>query len=220
MITALLPSSAKAWVQAGRLDCRSAGGVTFVVGAVVQFRCMFYPVYGGRPNRYYATIQRLGVDLGYNTGVGLGWSVFAPTTYIGPRRPCRELWRCPGQCELGCRGRRQCAGRRLHQHVRAAAVQRTGPGRHQCFRRHRRADARPGAPLKQYTRFAATRLARSPGHAGAFVGSFVTSLCAERPSSGWNRFFARRRSRRRGVVPRVAYPSKSALANAPIRLKR
>jgi hypothetical protein len=84
MITALLPSSAQAWVQAGRLDCRSAGGATFVVGAVVQFRCMFFPVYGGRPNRYYATIQRLGLDLGYNTGVGLGWSVFAPTTYIGP----------------------------------------------------------------------------------------------------------------------------------------
>jgi hypothetical protein len=83
MMTALLPSSAQAWVQAGRLDCRSAGGVTFVVGAVVQFRCMFYPAYGGRPHRYYATIQRLGVDLGWNSGVGLGWSVFAPTRYIG-----------------------------------------------------------------------------------------------------------------------------------------
>jgi uncharacterized protein DUF992 len=83
MMTALLPSSAQAWVQAGRLDCRSAGGATFVVGAVLQFRCMFYPVYGGRPHRYYATISRLGVDLGWNSGVGLGWSVFAPTTYIG-----------------------------------------------------------------------------------------------------------------------------------------
>ena len=83
MMTALLPGSAKAWVQAGRLDCRSAGGATFVVGAVLQFRCMFFPAYGGRPHRYYATIQRLGVDLGFNSGVGLGWSVFAPTRYIG-----------------------------------------------------------------------------------------------------------------------------------------
>ena len=80
MMTALLPGSAKAWVQAGTLDCRSAGGATFVVGAVLQFRCMFFPAYGGRPHRYYATIQRLGVDLGFNAGVGLGWSVFAPTT--------------------------------------------------------------------------------------------------------------------------------------------
>jgi hypothetical protein len=83
MMTALLPSSAQAWVQAGRLDCRSAGGATFVVGAVVQFRCMFYPAYGGRPHRYFATLHRLGVDLGFNNGVGLGWSVFAPTRYIG-----------------------------------------------------------------------------------------------------------------------------------------
>ena len=44
---------------------------------------MFYPASGGRPHRYYATIQRLGVDLGWNSGVGLGWSVFAPTRYIG-----------------------------------------------------------------------------------------------------------------------------------------
>jgi hypothetical protein len=83
MMTALLPGSAKAWVQAGALECRSAGGATFVVGAVLQFRCMFFPAYGGRPHRYYATIQRLGVDLGFNSGVGLGWSVFAPTIYIG-----------------------------------------------------------------------------------------------------------------------------------------
>ena len=84
MMTALLPSSAQAWVQAGRLDCRSAGGATFIVGAVVNFRCMFFPAYGGRPHRYYARISRLGIDVGYNTGVGLGWSVFAPTIYIGP----------------------------------------------------------------------------------------------------------------------------------------
>ena len=64
MMTALLPGSAKAWVQAGTLDCRSAGGATFVVGAVLQFRCMFFPAYGGRPHRYYATIQRLGATPG------------------------------------------------------------------------------------------------------------------------------------------------------------
>jgi len=83
MMAALLPNSAQAWVQAGHLDCRSAGGTTFVVGAVVNFRCMFFPAYGGRPHRYYATVSRLGVDLGYNNGVGLGWSVLASNRYIG-----------------------------------------------------------------------------------------------------------------------------------------
>jgi hypothetical protein len=83
MMTALLPGSAHAWVQAGHLDCRSAGGATFVVGAVVNYRCMFFPAYGGRPHRYYATMRRLGVDVGFNNGVGLGWSVLASTRYIG-----------------------------------------------------------------------------------------------------------------------------------------
>ena len=132
----LLPGSAKAWVQAGALECRSAGGATFVVGAVLQFRCMFFPAYGGRPHRYYATIQRLGVDLGFNSGVGLGWSVFAPTRYIGRGDLAGELWRRAGQCELRHRRRRQCAGRRLHQHLRAATFQRTGAIRLQHFRRH------------------------------------------------------------------------------------
>jgi Protein of unknown function (DUF992) len=82
-LMALMSGSANAWVQAGRLDCRSAGGTTFVVGAVVHYRCMFFPASGARPHRYYGTVNRLGVDLGYNNGVGLGWSVLASNRYIG-----------------------------------------------------------------------------------------------------------------------------------------
>jgi hypothetical protein len=83
LMTALVPGSANAWVQAGRLDCHSAGGATFVVGALVQYRCVFFPAAGARPHRYYATVKRLGVDVGYNNGVGLGWSVLASNRYIG-----------------------------------------------------------------------------------------------------------------------------------------
>jgi hypothetical protein len=83
LMTAFMPGSAKAWVQAGRLDCRSAGGTTFVVGAVVRYRCVFFSAAGARPHRYYARVNRLGVDLGYNNGVGLGWSVLASNRYIG-----------------------------------------------------------------------------------------------------------------------------------------
>jgi hypothetical protein len=83
LMTALLPGSANAWVQAGRLNCSSAGGATFVVGAVVQYRCIYFSAAGARPHRYYATVKRLGVDLGYNNGVGLGWSVLASNRRIG-----------------------------------------------------------------------------------------------------------------------------------------
>ncbi len=159
MMTALLPNSAQAWVQAGRLDCRSAGGATFVVGAVVQFRCMFYPAYGGRPHRYYATMKRLGVDLGFNSGVGLGWSVFAPTRYIGRGDLAGNYGGVQANASYRNRRRRQRSGRRLQQFLRAATVQRAGPVRLECVGRHCRTDAGSGALTRAAN--ALTRSAKS-----------------------------------------------------------
>ncbi len=216
-ITALMPSSAQAWVQAGRLDCRSAGGVTFVVGAVVQFRCMFYPVYGGRP----IAITRRSSGSASTSATTPAWDSAGRCSLP---RPISARAILPGAMAASRPMRAWVSGPapmrwwRLHQHVRAAAVQRTGPGRRQCFRRHRRADARPGAPLTQSTRFA-TESVRSPGHAGAFARLFVPSSAPSDPRRV-ELVFRSARCRRRGQVPRVAYPSKCALANAPIRLKR
>ena len=164
MMTALLPGSAKAWVQAGALECRSAGGATFVVGAVLQFRCMFFPA-ARRPAASLLrdhTAARRRPRLQHRRGAGLV-GVRAHPLYR-PRRPCRQLWRRTGQCELRNRRRRQCTGRRLLQHLRAATVQRSGAVGLQCFRRHCRLDAGPGA-LNATCR----RCAQSPGTAGAFV---------------------------------------------------
>ena len=76
--------AAQANVEAGGLNCRSAGGVGYVIGAVLNFDCIFVPSYGGRPHRYFGVVRRLGLDLGYTQGVSLGWAVFAPTGYVRP----------------------------------------------------------------------------------------------------------------------------------------
>jgi hypothetical protein len=84
MLMATVPSGAQANVEAGGLTCRSAGGVGYVVGAVLNFSCVFVPSGGGPVHRYVGVVHRVGLDLGWTQGVSMGWVVFAPTGYIQP----------------------------------------------------------------------------------------------------------------------------------------
>jgi hypothetical protein len=70
-------------VAVGVLECRAGAATTFVVGSVRDFDCLFTPT-SGPLQRYGATIQRLGVDLGWSSSTVLLWNVFAPTNVIGP----------------------------------------------------------------------------------------------------------------------------------------
>jgi len=84
MIMAAAPAGAQGNVEAGGLTCRSPGGVGFVVGAVLNFDCLFRPASGGPPQHYVATVRRIGVDLGFTQNVEMGWGVFAPTAVVHP----------------------------------------------------------------------------------------------------------------------------------------
>src|SRR6266853_2464097 len=84
MLMATAPTGAQASVEVGGLSCRSAGAVGYVVGAVLNFNCVFVPSTGGPAHRYVGVIRRIGLDLGYTQGVSMGWVVFAPTGYIHP----------------------------------------------------------------------------------------------------------------------------------------
>jgi hypothetical protein len=84
MLMATAPTGAQANVEVGGLTCRSAGAVGYVVGAVLNFNCVFVPSAGGPAHRYVGVIHRIGVDLGFSQGVSMGWVVFAPTGSIHP----------------------------------------------------------------------------------------------------------------------------------------
>src|SRR5258707_14117315 len=83
-LMAAAPTGAQANVGVGGLRCRCAGATGFVVGAVLNFECVFVPSVGGPPHRYVGVIHRFGVDLGVTQAVSLGWVVFAPTGVIHP----------------------------------------------------------------------------------------------------------------------------------------
>jgi Protein of unknown function (DUF992) len=84
MMMATVPTGAQAAAEVGGLTCRSGGSVGYVVGAVLNFNCVFVPSYGGPAHRYVGVIRRIGVDLGWTQGVSMGWVVFAPTGVIHP----------------------------------------------------------------------------------------------------------------------------------------
>src|SRR5262249_56990729 len=69
---------AQAPVAVGTLECRAGPATTFVVGSVRDFDCIFRSV-NAPPQRYGATIQRIGLDLGWSNDAVLVWDAFAPT---------------------------------------------------------------------------------------------------------------------------------------------
>jgi Protein of unknown function (DUF992) len=81
-MTATVPSGARAAVEAGGLNCHSPGGIGFIVGAVLNFDCVFVPSRGGPPQHYVAVVRRVGLDLGVTQNVTMGWAVFAPTAFV------------------------------------------------------------------------------------------------------------------------------------------
>jgi hypothetical protein len=74
---------AQSRVAVGVLECRAGPSTTFIVGSIRDFDCILTPT-DGPLQRYGATIQRLGVDLGWSGNTALVWQVFAPTNVIGP----------------------------------------------------------------------------------------------------------------------------------------
>ncbi|MGY3584083.1 hypothetical protein ACVIGB_006858 [Bradyrhizobium sp. USDA 4341] len=69
-------------VQVGVLECLGGATVGFLVGAVVNLRCVLR--INGMPEDYYvATMQKLGLDIGFTETTALAWNVFAPVVQPG-----------------------------------------------------------------------------------------------------------------------------------------
>ena len=70
-------------VQVGVLECRGGASVGFIVGSVTHLGCVLRA--NGLPeDRYIATIQKVGIDLGITQESALAWGVYAPVERLGP----------------------------------------------------------------------------------------------------------------------------------------
>lgn len=69
-------------VQAGTLICQAGRSVGFVIGSNNSFQCQ-YRAPGRRPERYVASVSRIGIDLGVTDQTQLSWAVVAQTRQFG-----------------------------------------------------------------------------------------------------------------------------------------
>jgi len=76
-------AAAQGRIAAGVLECRAGASTSFIIGSIRDFDCLFTPI-AGPLQRYGATIQRIGVDLGWSGSTVMIWNVFAPTDVVGP----------------------------------------------------------------------------------------------------------------------------------------
>ena len=81
-VFALSSAPASAQVQAGMLECRGGESISFIIGSVSEFNCIYRPDFGPA-QQYRARLTRAGIDVGVTAVSGLAWAVFAPTNQIG-----------------------------------------------------------------------------------------------------------------------------------------
>jgi hypothetical protein len=107
LLTALLPSAdAQApvsRVQLGVLECRGGDSIGFIIGSVTNLGCVLR-IEGVPEDRYIATIQKVGLDLGITQETALAWGVFAPTANLGPGEVAGNYAGAQGSASLGVGG--------------------------------------------------------------------------------------------------------------------
>jgi hypothetical protein len=82
-LASLAATHAQERVRIGTLECRGGASIGFVVGSVTNLGCVLRA--DGMPeDRYIATIQKVGLDLGITAETALAWVVYAPVARLGP----------------------------------------------------------------------------------------------------------------------------------------
>jgi len=80
---ALVVGTADAAPPSGQLKCHVDGGMGFIVGSSRRVDCVYTPS-GGAPESYTGSINKIGIDLGWEKGGVLLWAVLSPGLTKGP----------------------------------------------------------------------------------------------------------------------------------------
>ena len=93
-------ADAQSRTRVGGLTCDLAPSVGMILGSHQDARCVFHPA-RGKPERYHASLSRLGVDLGVKEGGRLYWAVFAHSAAVPPRTLAGTYVGASGQASFG-----------------------------------------------------------------------------------------------------------------------
>ena len=82
LASAISPSFAQASAS-GRLKCDVEGRLSYIVGSSRRLDCVFTPT-GGLPEYYQGTINKIGIDIGFQSSGVIVWEVISPGLKLGP----------------------------------------------------------------------------------------------------------------------------------------
>lgn len=83
LVTASLVEAEPADNKVGELTCKVASGFGYIFGSSRRLRCTFHAT--GRPDEIYeGTLNKFGIDVGYNAGGVVGWGVFSASGNLAP----------------------------------------------------------------------------------------------------------------------------------------
>ena len=100
LLGGLTSANAQSRVQVGVLECRGGASVGFIVGSVTHLGCVLR-VDGMPEDRYVATIQKIGLDLGITQETALAWGVYSPVAQLGPGDLAGNYAGAQGSASLG-----------------------------------------------------------------------------------------------------------------------
>jgi len=85
MAVSAAPAMAQSKVVIGTLTCKGGAGIGLIVGSQKSYNCSFSPTGNRGPERYRATVTKIGVDIGVTGNTVIVWTVFAPSAAYVPR---------------------------------------------------------------------------------------------------------------------------------------
>jgi hypothetical protein len=100
LLGGLTSADAQPAVQIGVLECRGGASVGFIVGSVTHLGCVLR-IDGMPEDRYIATIQKIGLDLGITQETALAWGVYSPVAQLGPGDLAGNYAGAQGSASLG-----------------------------------------------------------------------------------------------------------------------
>lgn len=77
-LLATVPALAQAKVKAGTLTCTGGAGVGLILGSKTSYDCTYKSV-SGRSERYSASVQKIGLDIGVTNESVIVWVVLGST---------------------------------------------------------------------------------------------------------------------------------------------
>jgi hypothetical protein len=77
------PADAQTKLRVGTLTCKGSGKVGLIIGSQQSLACTFQPASNRRPQRYRATITKLGLDVGVQGPSTMVWTVLSATSRFG-----------------------------------------------------------------------------------------------------------------------------------------